>query len=81
MHTVTLEEATATLPKLVAEVSQGGEVIITVHDKPVARLEPVSADSSTPNNDHAALFGLWKGKIILTEGWDDPLEEMEPYTE
>lgn len=72
MHTVTLAEAQALLPQLIAETHRGEEVVITQNDQPVARL---SAAGGWP------LFGLLKGKITIAPDFDEPLEEFRPYME
>lgn len=46
VQTVGLFEAKAHLSELVARAEAGGEVIITRHHKPVARLVPIAADPS-----------------------------------
>ena len=38
MRTITVEEASSNLPKVLAELEVGSEVIISRDDKPVARL-------------------------------------------
>ena len=38
MRTITLDEASSNLPKVLAELEAGSEVIISRDDKPVARL-------------------------------------------
>jgi prevent-host-death family protein len=82
MHTVTLEEAKANLDDLVAEVSQGAEIVITKDDKPVATL---AAAPETPVEHRAAakfpLFGLLKGQIEYAPDFDEPLEDFKPYME
>ncbi|MCW5559590.1 MAG: DUF2281 domain-containing protein [Verrucomicrobiae bacterium] len=30
---------------------------------------------------HESLIGMWKGKIVLKPGWDEPLEDLKDYTE
>ena len=79
MHAVTLEEAQAHLPELIAETQGGGEVVITCDDKPVAKLIAVvvadAAQSGLP------LLGLLKGKIVFHEGWEETPEEFKPYME
>ncbi len=47
MNTITVGayEAKTKLARLLARVSRGGEVIITKHEKPVARLMPISPDT------------------------------------
>jgi prevent-host-death family protein len=72
MHTVTLAEAQAHLPELIAETQQGEEVVITENDRPVARLAAA---------DGWPLFGLLKGKMTIAADFDEPLEEFRPYVE
>lgn len=38
MRTITIDEASSNLPKVLDEVEAGGEIIISRDDKPVARL-------------------------------------------
>jgi prevent-host-death family protein len=54
--TVGVYEAKTKLASLLARVARGGEVIITRHDKPVARLMPMPTDSRMPVQE--ALAGL-----------------------
>jgi len=77
MHAVTLEEAQARLPELIAETQGGGEIVITRDDKPVAKLTAVAGvvQSGLP------LLGLLKGKIVFHEGWEEMPEEFKPYME
>jgi len=72
MHTVTLAEAQARLPELIAETQRGEEVIITADEQPVARLAPTSG---------WPLFGMLKGKIEMMPDFDEPLEEFRESTE
>jgi prevent-host-death family protein len=44
MYHVTLEEATTRLPELIREASDGGEVVLTQNNHPVAKLIAVSSE-------------------------------------
>jgi antitoxin (DNA-binding transcriptional repressor) of toxin-antitoxin stability system len=79
MRTVSIEEAAAHLPELIAEACRGGEVVIAQADTPAVRLMPMPPP--TGNRDHAALLGFLKDRIVLKEGWDEPLEDLRPYME
>lgn len=79
MHTVTLEEARQQLDELVAEAGRGGEIIITLDHKPVAKLAAAAAESNGAPVDRG--FGALKGKIDFREGWNEPIEDFKPYTE
>ena len=46
MHSVGLFEAKTHLSELVARAERGEEVVITRHNKPVARLVPIAAEGS-----------------------------------
>jgi len=83
MHTVTLEEAQAHLPELIAETECGTEIVITRDDKPVARLAAATAvnDAPQPATERLPLLGLLKGKIIFHEGWEETPEEFKEYME
>ena len=78
MHAVTLEEAQAHLPELIAETQGGGEVLITRDNKPVAKLTAAAADSAQSG---LPLLGLLKGKIVFHEDWEETPEEFKPYME
>lgn len=76
MHAVTLEEAQAHLPELIAETQGGGEIVITHGDKPVAKLT-AAVGGAAPSG--LSLLGLLKGKIVFHEGWEETPEELKPY--
>jgi antitoxin (DNA-binding transcriptional repressor) of toxin-antitoxin stability system len=79
MHAVTLEEAQARLPELIAETQGGGEIVITHDDKPVAKL--TAAGEASAAQSGLPLLGLLKGKIVFHEGWEETPEEFKPYME
>jgi prevent-host-death family protein len=76
MHTVTVEEAKAHFSELLDEARQGVEIVITDDQKPVAKLAPAERIAKVDRG-----FGVWKDKIVFHKGWDEPLEEMQPYME
>lgn len=78
MHAVTLEEAQARLPELIAETQGGGEIVITRDDKPVAKLTAAVVEAAQSG---LSLLGLLKGKIVFHEGWEETPEEFRPYME
>ena len=79
MHAVTLEEAQAQLPELIAETQGGGEIVIMRDDKPVAKL--TAAVDAGGVQSALPLLGLLKGKIVFHEGWEETSEEFKPYME
>ena len=59
-------EAKTKLPRLLARVARGGEVIITKHDKPVARLTSIPGEASMPLQE--ALEGLAQIRARVRRG-------------
>ncbi len=72
--TVTMEEAHAKLPDLVAHLAGGDELIITQDDKPVARLVRETPPPRQPRQP-----GSCKGMITLLVEDDEHLEGFAEY--
>jgi antitoxin (DNA-binding transcriptional repressor) of toxin-antitoxin stability system len=70
MHAVTLEEAQARLPELIAETEGGGEIVITRGDKPVAKLTAALAGAAKSG---LSLLGLLKGKVVFVRHEVNPM--------
>jgi prevent-host-death family protein len=73
MKTVTIHEAKTHLSRLIREAMQGEEIIIARGDQPVVKLvllEPTA---------EARKIGTAKGKVILADDFDEPLEDFAPY--
>ncbi len=68
---VNMHEAKTNLSKLVEEVERGEEVVIARAGTPVARLVPY-VESRAPR-----VPGRWKGRIWMSDDFDDPLPEWE----
>ena len=78
MSTVTLEEAQARLPKLIAELRAGDEIIITDHAVPVAKL----VGDHNGGSAKVPILGTAKGKILyMADDFDAPLEDFKEYME
>jgi prevent-host-death family protein len=71
MTRVTVQEAKTHLSRLLQEVENGGEVVISRRDKPVARLVPV--ETTRP----ARKPGSMKGLFDVGDEIFDPLPEDE----
>ena len=67
MITLNIGDVQTQLPKLLAFVSEGNEIIISADNKPIAKIVPFS---STPKKRTA---GLNKGMIRTSKDFDDPL--------
>ena len=73
MHQVNIHEAKTHLSKLIQETLDGEEVIIAKGNKPVVKL--VSIQSQPKERK----LGLAKGQIQMTDDFDDPIDDFEPY--
>ncbi|MEM7353734.1 MAG: type II toxin-antitoxin system Phd/YefM family antitoxin [Acidobacteriota bacterium] len=71
MKTANLHHAKTHLSRLVDAALTGEEVVIARAGTPVVRLVPIA-----PANRQREL-GLDAGKIIIHEGFDDPMPELE----
>jgi prevent-host-death family protein len=70
---IDLEHAREQLADLVYEASRGGEVVITSHDEPVARLVAYGTVHPRPR------FGSAQGLIVISDAFDEPLEDFKDY--
>lgn len=70
MQIVNIHEAKTNLSKLIEETSKGEEVIIAKAGKPVAKLSAYK-EKLKPRK-----FGLWKGKVWMSEDFNDENEEI-----
>lgn len=74
MHTVGLQEAAGRLAALIDEVASGEEVVITRADGATFKIVPVARMPPFPK------FGSAKGRVKMTEDFDEPLEDFRAYT-
>jgi prevent-host-death family protein len=74
---VTIEEAQAQLPELIAQLAPGEEVVITANNQPVAKLvseHPVPRQPRRP--------GTLRGTVrYMAPDFDAPLEDFKEYME
>lgn len=77
MSTITIEEAQANLGKLIHLLTPGEEVVITEHDRPVAKLVAAlpSEIRKTPK------LGTQRGSVLSLDHFDDPLDDFGEYME
>ena len=73
MITVTIEEAQARLPDLIARLQPGEKVVITQGVQPVAQLVPPVTAKPQPQ------FGSCKGKLIVLAEDDEHLADFNEY--
>ena len=72
--TIPIHEAKSNLSKLIKRAAAGETIYIGAYGKPEAALSAVSPEKQRAELRKAA-FGCMKGKMILHEGWDDPLPD------
>ena len=75
MTQVTLEEAQARLPELIEAAMRGDEIVIARNDQPSVKLTPIRAGRPRPR------FGSARGKISMSDNFDEPLEDFKEYME
>ena len=73
MLQVNVHEAKTTLSKLIQKVVDGEEIIIAKGNKPVVKL--VLVDNLKPKRQ----LGTARGKIKISENFDEPLEDFKEY--
>ena len=66
---VDIGEAKNQLPELVLFVQKGDAVIISDHNKPLAKIVPVNV------SPRSRIPGLNRGKIWTSEDFDDPIPD------
>lgn len=69
IQTYNVQEAKDKFPRLLEQVASGEEVIIAKEGKPLARISRIS--ESVPSIH----FGVLKGKVKVSEGFDAPLPD------
>ncbi len=67
--TVTLNDIQSQLPKIMSMVSKGNIIVISENNKPLAKIVPVSEQSTKRT------AGLNKGKIWVSDDFDDSLPD------
>ena len=78
MSTVTMEEAQARLPDLIHKLAPGAEVVITEHNRAVARL----LLSTEHPGRHPRRPGTLRGTVkYMAPDFDAPLGEFKEYME
>jgi antitoxin (DNA-binding transcriptional repressor) of toxin-antitoxin stability system len=77
MSTITLEEAQARLPEVIAALQPGEELVITRNDLPVAKLTGQAKGEPTRRQ-----LGTLKGTVLyMAPDFDAPLEDFKEYME
>ena len=69
MRTIKINQAKTRLSRLVEEAANGEEIVITKHNRPVARLVALEA-SARPRQP-----GGWEGQVWMADNFDAPLPE------
>ncbi len=77
MSSITLEEAQARLPELIAGMKPGEELVITWEAQPIARLIAERPPARKPR-----VPGTARGKILyMAEDFNAPLDDFKEYME
>jgi len=73
-QTVSIHEAKTNLSKLVKRAAAGETIYIGAYGRPDVALTAVNQKKINAKL-RARAFGCMKGKMVLPEGWDDPLPD------
>jgi antitoxin (DNA-binding transcriptional repressor) of toxin-antitoxin stability system len=73
MTIVTIQEAQASLPDLIHNLTPGAELLITENDRTVAKLVASSANKPRP------IFGRCEGMLTIVSEDDEHLKDFEEY--
>ena len=73
MHQVNIHEAKTHLSKLIQEAITGEDVIIAKGNKPVVKLVAL------PTQKQQRQLGTAKGKMVMTDDFDEPLDDFSAY--
>ncbi|MEA5598041.1 type II toxin-antitoxin system prevent-host-death family antitoxin [Rivularia sp. UHCC 0363] len=72
MTQLDITQAKSNLSKLLDLAINGEEIIITQDDKPVAKISPIKRPLKR---------GTAKGKVWMSDDFDEPLEDFQEYME
>jgi len=71
-RTVSTYDAKTHFSQILSEIEQQNlEVIVTRHEKPVAKIIPFPGERAPRTS------GAWRGKMTIPEAWDEFTEEDE----
>ncbi|MGK7877354.1 MAG: type II toxin-antitoxin system Phd/YefM family antitoxin [Xenococcaceae cyanobacterium] len=72
MTQLDITQAKSNLSKVIDLAIKGEEIVITQDDKPVAKISPIK---------HPLKRGSAKGKVGMSDDFDEPLEDFKEYPE
>ncbi len=75
MQLITLNEAAAQLPNLIAAALRGEEILIAGDGDDVVKLVPITSAKKK------RVFGSAKGTFQMSDDFDEPLEDFKEYME
>jgi antitoxin (DNA-binding transcriptional repressor) of toxin-antitoxin stability system len=81
MHQVTIEEAKVRFDELIEALLRGENVILMRDGEKFAELAPVAKQTRFTPLLKPREPGMWKGKIWISDDFDEPLEELREYME
>jgi prevent-host-death family protein len=67
------KEVQSSFDEILARVKSGEEITVTDPNGPIARIVPVNSEDV----DRELGFGMFKGKVWMSEDFDAPLSEDE----
>jgi antitoxin (DNA-binding transcriptional repressor) of toxin-antitoxin stability system len=74
MHQISIQEAATHISSVFTNVLKGEEIVLTDHDTPVLKMIPLA-----PPSKSRLKFGSLKGKIFISDDFNDTPEEFSDY--
>jgi antitoxin (DNA-binding transcriptional repressor) of toxin-antitoxin stability system len=75
MHQITIQEAESHISSVFSDVLSGEEILLTDHDMPVMKMTPIPQQNGT----NRLKFGMLKGKIWISDDFNETPEEFAEY--
>lgn len=73
MEVIEIEKSSTDLKKLLQQIKNGGEIIITDHQIPVAKLIGMNTTTKKAN------FGSAKNLVTIADDFDAPIDDFNDY--
>jgi prevent-host-death family protein len=75
---ISIQEAQTRLSELIRDLHDGAEVVITEHDRPVARLVPAAGAAKRQPRQPGTMRGT---VLYMAPDFDAPLDDFKEYME
>lgn len=76
---IPVSEAKAKFSEILSRAAAGEEIVVTKHGKPIVKITDIAEDKEALIAKRKAFIGSLKGKVWMSEDFDEPLEEFAEY--